>query len=135
MSDIVVVTGSVDISGANVRFKTVQLYETIDKGMGLVNISGQGRWGDNATQTGANFDGVALQAGVSGDWITTVRGGNITLGPGTASSGELYGFGTGNGGIADITGLTTNNWVSVIGYGVNDDVIFVNPVVTNTQRQ
>ena len=135
MSDIVVVTGSVDISGANVRMQSLQLYETVDRGRMLVNISGQGRLGDNSSRTGAIFAGMALQAGVSGDWISTVRAGNITLGPGTASSGEFFGFGTGLGGIADITGLTTNDWVTELGYGISDDVISLNPIVTNTQRQ
>ena len=133
--DITVITGDIDISGGSVRMRSVQLFETIDKGMSIVQISGTYRAGNNTSETGANFAGVAIQAGVSGEWVTSVRGGAITLGTGTSSTGEIYGMGTGNGGIANITGLTTSDWVTTVGYGVNDNFIFINPVITDTQRQ
>ena len=135
MIDVVVVTGAVDISGANVRMNSIELFETIDKGMGITRVSGEYRATNNASQTGASFAGFALQAGVSGDWITSVRGGYMTFGPGLIESGAIYGVSTGNGAFGDITGLGTNDWVSQVGYGISDDVLFVNSVVTNTQRQ
>ena len=105
--DIVVVTGDVDISGSNVRLQSALLYETIDKGMSMVEISGAYRASNNATVTGANFRVISLEAGVSGDFITSVRAGAMTLGDGLTSSGVLYGVGTGNGGIGDLTGFVS----------------------------
>lgn len=135
MSDISVITGSVDISGNNVRMKALLLNETIDKGMSIVKISGEHRAGNNASETGAQFVGMTLQAGVSGDWVSVVNNGPMTLGTGLISSGALYGMGTGNGGIADITGLVSSNFVTVVGYGINSDFISINSTITNTQRQ
>ena len=138
--DIGVVTGDVDISGSNVRIQSTLLFETINKGMSLVQISGAYRASNNATATGANFRSIALEAGVSGDFITSVRAGAMTFGAGLISSGELYGVGTGDGGFGNITGTGTDgfvvdDWVTIVGYGLNDDFIFINPLITNKQRQ
>ncbi len=135
MSDIAVVTGSVDISGNRATMKSLLLSEAVDRGMIISRISGAYQMGNNTSQEDAWLAGMSLQAGVSGDWISTVIFGPMTLGTGLISSGALYGAGTGDGGIADITGLVSNNWVSVVGYGLNDDFIFINPIITNTQRQ
>ncbi len=135
MSDVIVVTGSVDISGAGVRTTSAQLFEQVDRGMSIVQISGFHRKGNSASQSGSQFVGFTLQAGVSGDWVTAIRAGNMTFGDGLITSGELYGMGTGDGGFASTTGLTTNEWLSVVGYGVNADFIFINPLITDTQRQ
>ena len=59
----------------------------------------------------------------------------MSLGAGIVKEGDIYVMSSNDGGIMDITGITATDFVSVVGYGLNDDFIFVKPIVTDKQKQ
>ena len=135
MADIVVDTGNLDISGQNVRIASVLIGESINPGESLTLISGEHFAGTNASSEDSEFVGISFKAGVSGEWISCIKSGPMSLGAGLVQEGNIYVMSSNDGGIMDITGITATDFVSVVGYGLNDDFIFVKPIVTDKQKQ
>jgi len=77
----------------------------------------------NASGTG-RCDGIALHGASSGQPLTVLTSGNITIG-GTVAVGTIYCVSAGTGGICPIADLLSGEYIAKIGIGVTAAIISV----------
>jgi len=115
----IVISGTPAVNVANVNIQSIQLGETITKGMALFRDNSNNKFmmaSCDVDEATARVRCICITGGILDDFVFAVFGGEYTVG-GTVVSGDAYVLGTTPGKIMPAFDLAINNWITHLGYG------------------